>query len=123
MMEARQAMGGVNAWYSLGLQIGNNGVLRDVLFYSPAYKADLGPGMKIVAVNGRQYTNILMHDAIRDSKTSQTPMELIVENTGYYRVVKIDYHGGERYPHLERVNATPDMLGQILQPMTKHPAQ
>lgn len=123
MMEARQALGGVNAWYSLGLQIANNGVLRDVLFYSPAYKADLGPGMKIVAVNGRLYTNSLMHDAIRDSRTSQTPMELIVENTGYYRVVKIDYHGGERYPHLERANATPDMLDQILQPMTNHPAQ
>ena len=121
MTQAREALHGVNAWYSLGLQISDKGVLQDVLFYSPAYKADLGPGMKIVAVNGRQYTNSLMHDAIRDTKTSQTPMELIVENTGYYRVVKIDYHGGERFPHLERTNATPDMLEQILQPTAKHP--
>jgi predicted metalloprotease with PDZ domain len=123
MAQARASFGGVDAWYSLGLHIAGNGTIGDVLFYSPAYKADLGPGMKIVAVNGRQYTSSLMHDAIRDSKTSQTPMELIVENTGYYRVVKIDYHGGELYPHLERANGTPDVLGKILQPMVKHPAQ
>ncbi len=95
----------MDAWYSLGLQVSSDGALRDVLFYSPAYKAGLGPGMKIIAVNGREYTDSLMHDAIRDSKTTQTPIELIIENTGYYRTVKIDYHGGERYPHLERVNA------------------
>ena len=123
MTEARASFGGVDAWYSLGMHIAGSGAIGDVLFYSPAYKADLGPGMKIVAVNGRQYTASLMHDAIRDSKVSQTPMELIVENTGYYRVVKIDYHGGELYPHLERASGTPDVLEQILQPMVKHPAQ
>ncbi len=119
MEEAREALTGVDAWYSLGLHISSKGVLTDVLFYSPAYKANLGPDMKIVAVNGRAYTDALMHDAIRNSKTSQTPIELIVENTGYYRVVKIDYHGGERYPHLERVESKPDMLDQILQPISK----
>lgn len=119
MMAATQPSGGVNAWYSLGLQIGGDGSLGDVLFYSPAYKAGLGPGMRIVAVNGRQYTNDLMHDAIRNSKTTEAPIELIVENTGYYRVVKIDYHGGERYPHLERVSSKPDLLDAILQPLTK----
>ena len=35
-----------------GLHISSKGVLTDVLFYSP-YKANLGPDMKIVAVNGR----------------------------------------------------------------------
>ena len=120
MEQAREAEAGVDAWYSLGLHISHNGVLRDVLFYSLAYKADLGPDMTIVAVNGRQYTDALMHDAIRNSKTSQTPIELIVENTGYYRVVQIDYHGGERYPHLERVDSKPDLLDQILQPLPAH---
>jgi hypothetical protein len=76
--------------------------------------------MKIVAVNGRAYTDALMHDAIRNSKTAQAPVELIVENTAYFRDVKIDYHGGERYPHLERVESKPDLLNQILQPMPVH---
>ncbi|MHB1795171.1 MAG: M61 family metallopeptidase [Acidobacteriaceae bacterium] len=120
MEESMETLRGVDAWYSLGLHLSHQGVLRDVLFDSPAYKAGLGPGMKIVAVNGRAYTDALMHDAIRNSKTAQVPMELIVENTGYYRVVKLDYHGGERYPHLQRVDSKPDMLDQILQPL---PAQ
>ncbi len=120
-MKAREDMGGVDAWFSLGFNITNEGILRDVLFYSSAYKAGLGPGMKVIAVDGRQYTDALMHDAIRNSKTS--PVELIVENTGYFRTVKLDYQGGERYPHLERVNAKPDLLDQILQPLTKHPQQ
>ncbi len=120
MEESLETLRGVDAWYSLGLHLSHQGVLRDVLFYSPAYKAGLGPGMKIVAVNGRAYTDALMHDAVRNSKTMQTPMEMIVENTGYYRVVKLDYHGGERYPHLQRVDSKPDILDQILQPL---PAQ
>ncbi|MHB1959778.1 MAG: M61 family metallopeptidase, partial [Acidobacteriaceae bacterium] len=117
MAESMETLRGVDAWYSLGLHLSHQGVLSDVLFYSPAYNAGLGPGMKIVAVNGRAYTDALMHDAIRNSKTAQAPMELIVENTGYYRVVKLDYHGGERYPHLERVDSKPDLLDQILQPL------
>ena len=120
MEESSEALRGVDAWYSLGLHISHEGVLRDVLFYSPAYKAGLGPGMKIVAVNGRAYTDALMHDAIRNSKTAQSPIELIVENTAYFRDVKIDYHGGERYPHLERIDSKPDMLDQILQPLPMH---
>lgn len=120
-MKAKQNLGLMNAWFSLGFNAGKDGTISDVLFYSPAYKADLGPGMKIVAVNGRQYSNDLMNNAIRDSKTSKAPIELIVVNTGYYRVVKIDYHGGLRYPHLERVSSKPDLLDQILKPLAAHP--
>ncbi len=120
MEQSMEALRGVNAWYSLGLHLSHQGGIGDVLFDSPAYKAGLGPGMKIVAVNGRAYTDALMHDAIRNSKNTQTSIELIVENTAYFRDVKIDYHGGERYPHLERVDSKPDMLNQILQPLPVH---
>ncbi len=118
--ESMETLRGVDAWYSLGLHLSHQGVMSDVLFDSPAFKAGLGPGMKIVAVNGRAYTDALMHDAIRNSKTAQAPIEFIVENTAFFRDVKIDYHGGERYPHLERVDSTPDMLDQILQPLPVH---
>jgi predicted metalloprotease with PDZ domain len=120
MEESLETLRGLDAWYSLGLHISHQGVLHDVLFDSPAYKAGLGPGMKIFAVNGRAYTDALMHDAVRNSKTTQTLIELIVENTAYFRDVKIDYHGGERYPHLERIDSKSDMLDQILQPLPVH---
>ena len=37
-------------------------------------------------------------------------MELIVENGGYFKTVKVDYHGGLRYPHLERAAGVTDVL-------------
>jgi predicted metalloprotease with PDZ domain len=110
---------GVDAWYSLGISVTDNSI-DDVLMGSPAYKAGLGPAMKIVAINGRQANEDLLHDAIRDTKTSSQPVELIVENAGYFKVLKIDYHSGELYPHLVRDDQTPDRLAAILKPMTNH---
>jgi predicted metalloprotease with PDZ domain len=110
----------VNAWYSLGLRT-NDQTIEDVLVDSPAYKAGLGPGMKIVAVNGRQASDELLRQAIRDAKDNGPPVELIIENTGYFKVVKIDYHGGEKYPHLVREANARATLDDILKPMTKHP--
>jgi predicted metalloprotease with PDZ domain len=109
---------GVNAWWSLGVKVGTDGRIGDVLFGSPAFKAELGPGMEVIAVNGRQYSPAVLTAAITNAKTTSGPMELIVFNTGYYKVLHVDYHGGLRYPHLERVSGTPDRLDEILAPMT-----
>ncbi len=107
---------GVNAWFSLGLRVEDQTV-RDVLINSPAYAAGLGPGMKLVAINGRQATDELLHAAIRDSKDRKEPIELIVENTGFFKVLKMDYHEGEKYPHLTREPNAPAFLDEILKPM------
>ena len=111
--------GSVSFWYSLGLAVNGEGGVADVLMNGPAYKAGFGPGMKILAVNGRGFTSEVLRTAVRDAKGSQDAMELIVENTGFYKVIKVDYHGGERYPNVERVGGTPDRLGEILKPMVK----
>jgi predicted metalloprotease with PDZ domain len=111
---------GVDTWYSLGIQVAEN-TINDVLVGSPAFKAGFGPSMKIVAINGRQASDELLHAAIRDAKNGSQPIEFIVENTGYFKVLKIDYHGGESYPHLVRDEQTPDRLDAILKPMTNHP--
>jgi predicted metalloprotease with PDZ domain len=111
---------GVDAWYSLGISEADN-TIDDVLIESPAYKAGLGPGMKIIAINGRAASEDLLHDAIRNAQSSSEPIDFIVENTGFFRVLKIDYHGGERYPHLVRDEQAPDRLAAILKPMTNHP--
>jgi len=78
-----------------------------------AAKAGIGPGMKIVAVNGRRISADAWRDAIRAAKTGASPIEFIVENTDYFRVVKLDYHGGEKYPHLVRDESKPDLLTEI----------
>ena len=103
----------VGAHYSVGLLFGSDGVIRDTVEGMVAAKAGLGPGMKVVAVNGRRFSAEVWHDAIRAAKTSTSPIELIVENTDYFRVVKLDYHDGEKYPHLVRDESKPDLLTEI----------
>ena len=103
----------VGAHYSVGLLFGSDGVIRDTVEGMVAAKAGLGPGMKVVAVNGRRFSAEVWHDAIRAAKTNRAPIELIVENTEYFRVIKLDYHDGEKYPHLVRDESKPDLLTEI----------
>jgi predicted metalloprotease with PDZ domain len=108
--------GTADFWSSLGLQVETAGAIDDVLKGGPADKAGLGPGMRLVAVNGRGFTPALLRAAIYDADGTGPEVELIVENAGYYKVLKVDYHGGERYPVLERVTGAPDRLDDILAP-------
>ncbi len=110
---------GVNAWYSLGIRVTDNSI-TDVLIGSPADAAGLGPDMRIVAVNGRRASDELLRRAIRDSKGQGPAVELIVENSGYFKTVTIQDHTGERYPHLARQPSVAALLDDILKPMTKH---
>jgi predicted metalloprotease with PDZ domain len=104
---------GIGAHYTVGMVVGSDGAVRDTIEGKLASKAGIGPGMKIVAVNGRRFSADVWHDAIRAAKTNPAPIELIVENTDYFRVVKLDYHGGEKYPHLVRDESKPDLLTEI----------
>ena len=54
-MEERPELGTFDFWYSIGLHAGKLGTISDVLIGGVADKAALGPGMSIVAVNGRAY--------------------------------------------------------------------
>jgi len=108
-----------NFWYSLGLHVGKSGTVSDVLKGGVADKGGFGPGMHILAVNGRAYTPDVLKAAVHDAKDSGPAIELIVQNTGYYKIIKLDYHGGERYPQLERVTGVPDRLNDILKPEAK----
>jgi predicted metalloprotease with PDZ domain len=111
--------GTINFWYSIGLHVGEQGSIGDVLHGGIADEAGFGPEMKIVAVNGRAFSPDVLRMAIRDAKGSSQPLEFIVENTGFYKVLKLDYHDGEKYPALVRVEGTPDRLDEILKPMTR----
>jgi predicted metalloprotease with PDZ domain len=117
--QLEESDGALNARWSIGFSVGTSGNIGDVIIDSPAYKAGLAPGFHIVAVNGRAFTTGLLRTAIKDATGSGPAIELIVENTGYYKLIKLDYHGGEKYPQLVRVDGTPDRLDDILQPMTK----
>ena len=105
--------------YSLGFDVGEDGKFDDVIVGSPAYQSGLGPGMKVIAVNGRKFSPQLLHDAIKSAQGTDQPIDLLVENDQFYKTYSVAYHGGEKNPHLERVSDKPDLLGDILRPMTK----
>jgi predicted metalloprotease with PDZ domain len=119
--ESREGRGGggargpsLNATYSLGLSIGSDGHVTDSIWDGPAFRAGVVPGMEIVAVNGRRFTPEIFNDALRATKTSTEPMQLLVLYDDYYKTVTVDYHGGPRYPHLVRIEGKPDMLSEII---------
>ena len=106
----------VEMGYSIGLRLQTDGLVSDVIPGMAAAQAGLGPGMKVVAVNGRRFTPAILRDEVRATKTRSGPLALLVENEGFYKTYTLDYRDGERYPHLERVPARPDLLGQLLAP-------
>ncbi len=102
--------------YSLGIQTGDANNIRSVQWNSPAFKAGLAPGMEVVAVNGRAADADRIAEAITAAKDPAAKVEMIVKDGDQYRTVLFDYHDGLRYPHLERIEGTPDRLGDILTP-------
>lgn len=104
----------VDLTYSLGFVIGEGARLTDVLWEGPAFEAGLTTGTQIVAVNGFAYDADSLRDVVKQSKTSSSPIELIVRNGDRYRTITMNYKGGLRYPHLERVENVPARLDAIL---------
>jgi predicted metalloprotease with PDZ domain len=105
--------GGADLVYSLGLSLGKDGSVGDVRWDSPAFNAGIGSGATVVAVNGLAYGSDVLEDAVKAAKDSKAPIELMLKEFDRYRTVKIDYHGGLRYPHLERIKEKPDYLTPI----------
>lgn len=108
----------VDCWYSIGLRIGGDGTIADVLWNGPGDKAMLAPGERIVAIDGEIFSADALHNAIRKAKGAAEPIHLIVQADKFVHTAEIDYHDGERYPTLERVDGTPDYLDDITKPLT-----
>jgi predicted metalloprotease with PDZ domain len=108
----------VDCWFSIGLRIGTDGSISDVRWNGPADKARLAPGEKIIAANGQIFSSDALKEAIRGAKGNTEPIHLIVQADSFVSTVDLDYHDGERYPALERVDGTPAYLDDITKPLT-----
>jgi predicted metalloprotease with PDZ domain len=107
---------GIDHASSIGVLLSAEGVVRDVISGSPADQAGLAPKMKLLAVNGRRFSADTLERAIDGSKKSTQPLQLLAENGEFFQTYNVDYHGGLRYPQLERNAAKPDLLAAILKP-------
>ena len=102
---------------SIGLTLSTKDAkITDVLWDGPAFKAGIASSVTLIAVSGREYTQERLNDAIAAAANGSAPIELLVKNGDTYRTFRVDYHGGPKYPRLERIAGTPDRLGAILAP-------
>ena len=106
----------VSLTYSVGLSINKDGEIKDVLWNGPAFKAGLAPGSRIIAVDELAFDVDQFKAAIKAAQRASEPMSLIVREGDRFRTVRLDYHGGLRYPHLERDPSRPDLLERIFAP-------
>jgi predicted metalloprotease with PDZ domain len=119
MISASRRHPGPNAWYSIGLRINPDGAITDVRWGGPADNAKLAPGQKIIAVNGRIFSPDALKAAIKQAKGTTAPIKLIMQSDSFVTMADLNYHDGERYPSLQRIEGTPDYLDDITKPLTK----
>ena len=109
---------GANVWYSLGLRMGAENVIADVRMGSPADKAKLAPGQKLLAVNGRVASSETLRAGVKAAKGTTEPIHLIIQTETYVHLVDVDYHEGERFPVLQRIDGAPAVLDDITKPLS-----
>jgi len=102
--------------YSGGFVVGNDGKVSSVLWDAAAFNAGITVGSEIVAVNGRKFDGDALKQAIKDAAGSGHAPELLVHDGDLYRTVKLDWHGGLRYPRLEKVGKGKGTLDALLAP-------
>lgn len=102
--------------HSIGIEVKKDGSIVDVFPGTPAYDAGLGPHMTILAVNGNSYTDDALNEAIAHPQNGK--IVLLVRNFDSVKLYEIQYTGGVRYPHLERIPRTHDYLSEIFAPRT-----
>ena len=119
MISASDAVSGTRDFTSsLGLRVKHDGSVVDSIPGLPAFEAGISPYFKIVGVNGREFSLDELKRAIHDSETNSTPIEITTSNSGRLALHKLQYHKGSQFPHLERVDGSPDYLDEILKPLT-----
>lgn len=107
----------VDLTHTIGITLGKEGEITSVAWGSPLFDQGVVSGTKILAVNGRTYSNDDFKGAITAAKGSKTPIKLLVKRGDLIRTIELPYHGGLRYPVLERTGTGPSSLDTLLAPL------
>lgn len=103
---------------SLGFSVKKDGAIENVWWDSPAFKAGITPDMQITAMNGTAFKLETLRQLVLDSEKDQVPLKFLLKRGDEFETIDVNYHGGLRFPKLERVPGTPDRLGDILTPVS-----
>lgn len=118
---SRPASFATSLGFTLAAQGGPNsgppGAISEVVWDSPAFKAGITPDMQLQAVNDQMVSVANLRHAILAAEKDNVPIKLLLKRDDQFLTITLDYHGGLRYPHLERVESTPDLLDAVLAPV------
>ena len=107
-----------NRLASIGILVDADNRIVDVIDDRAAARAGAGPGMKLVAVNGRRYSSVVLDEAIIAAQATRQPISLLVEKGDYFSTLEVGYFDGPRFPHLVRIEGRVDNLAATLAPRT-----
>ncbi|MBS0419932.1 MAG: M61 family metallopeptidase [Proteobacteria bacterium] len=100
---------------SIGATLTADGRVESVEWKGPAFRAGLGPGMRVLGVDGSAFSIEQLRQSIRGARSDSATLDLTVEDESYVEKMSVAYHGGLRYPHLIRVTY-PAVFDSILAP-------
>ncbi|MDQ2746070.1 MAG: M61 family peptidase [Acidobacteriota bacterium] len=106
-----------NLSYSIGILVNEEGVISDLNPDLAAAKSGLAPAMKITKINGADFSIESLHKAIAATKNVATAIAITATNGNATETYKLNYSGGEKYPHLERDTAKADLLSGVATPL------
>ena len=98
--------------FSIGLNIGKDGVLQEVMWGGAGFEAGLTAGSQVQEVEGEAYSEAVMAAAV--GRTRETGVvNLKVATRSFHRDVALRHDGGHRFPHLERIPGRRARLDEI----------
>lgn len=106
--------GGIDHLDTLGLRLSGDGSVQDVVLGSPADRAKLGPGMKIIGIEGYKWDAGRLEEWVSRSANSD-PIDLTVAVGEELRPVQLQYSGGPKYVTLVRLSEEADVLEKIVE--------
>jgi predicted metalloprotease with PDZ domain len=104
----------IDETYGIGFSTDDKGKIVNVRQGSAAWNAGLGPNMTILAVGGQDYSSDALEYGIRAAVHATGSIAFVIEQSGWVNTYRVDYHDGLRFPHLERIPGTSDMLAEIM---------
>ena len=88
--------GDLSARDSVGLSFSPEGQIADVVPGMAGDRAGLAPGMSVIGINSKKFSQQRLHDALADS-VARRKIELLLLEGEEFRTVTLDYADGPRY--------------------------
>jgi hypothetical protein len=99
------------------MRVNGEGTISEVKYDGIADRAQLTPGQKLIGVNGEVFSTDALRQAIDDAKGTSKPIALMVQDDTHLTTINLDYHDGQRFPSLQRIESTTDYLDEITKPL------